>query len=78
MMPLTYKQSLETEFLGYRIGDLVKVWDSYSADDPDLMGIIVDFDKSVDLLNFIVLLETGIIESFAKWSMSFIARVQPS
>lgn len=56
----------------------MKVWNSYGADDPDLMGIIVDFDKSVDLLNFIVLLETGIIESFAKWSMSFIARVQPS
>lgn len=78
MMPLTYKQRLQTEFSGYRLGDLVKVWNSYSADDPDLMGIIVDFDKNVALLSFIVLLETGIVESFAKWSMSFIARVQTS
>lgn len=78
MTSLVHKQSTKTDFLGYKIGDLVKVWNSYSADDPDLMGVIVDFDESVDLLNFIVLLETGIVESFAKWSMSFIARVQIS
>lgn len=78
MMRSVYKQSSKTEFLGYRLGDLVKVWNSYSADDPDLMGVIVGFDENEDLLNFIVLLESGITENFAKWSMSFVARSQVS
>ena len=78
MMRSVYKQSSKTEFLGFHLGDLVKVWNSYNADDPDLLGVIVGFDVNEDLLNFTVLLETGISENFAKWSMSFVARAQVS